>query len=133
MQARNTCNFLCNHTSLLNVWSLLCYGRIRSYATLIADELHILQYAHYYGVFEMLDVDKMEHWGSSGVQKNDIVFKINWKHHKNAKRINKASNTLQKQIPYNGKFSRQIFTEFRRQYQSAKIKIREIFSLFLTN
>ena len=24
---------------------------------------------------------KMKHWDSSGVQKNEIVFKINWKHH----------------------------------------------------
>ena len=48
--ARN--NFLCNRTSLLNVWFLLCYGRIRSYATLIAYELHIQQYSLGYGVFE---------------------------------------------------------------------------------
>ena len=45
-------NFLCNRTSLLNVWSLLCYGRIRSYATLIAYELHVQQYSLGYGVFE---------------------------------------------------------------------------------
>ena len=48
--ARN--NFLCNRTSLLNVWSLLCYGRIRSYATLIAYELHVQQYSLGYVVFE---------------------------------------------------------------------------------
>ena len=52
--ARN--NFLCNRTSLLNVWSLLCYSRIRSYATvtLIAYELHVQQYSLAYGVFECL-------------------------------------------------------------------------------
>ena len=34
-------------------------------------------------------------------------------------------------IPYNGKFSRrQIYAEFRGQYQSAKIKIREMFPIF---
>ena len=48
--ARN--NILCNRTSLLNVWSLLCYGRIRSYAALIAHELHVHQYSLGYGVFE---------------------------------------------------------------------------------
>ena len=36
-------------------------------------------------------------------------------------------------VPYKGKFSRcQIFAGFRDQYQSAKIKIREILSDFLT-
>ena len=44
---------------------------------LIAYELHVLQYACGYGVFEMLNVDKKKHWDSSGVQKNEIVFKIN--------------------------------------------------------
>ena len=34
----------------------------------------------------MLNVDKMEHYGSSGVQKNEVVFKINWTHHKTAKK-----------------------------------------------
>ena len=29
--------------------------------TLISDELHVMQYASYYSVFEMLNVDKMEH------------------------------------------------------------------------
>ena len=29
--------------------------------TLIVDELHVLLYARYYGVFEMLNVDKVEH------------------------------------------------------------------------
>ena len=43
----------------------LCYGRIRSYATFIADELHVLLYARYNGAFDMLNVDKMEHRGSS--------------------------------------------------------------------
>ena len=37
---------------VLNVWSLLCYDRIRSYATLIAYELHVQQYSLGYGVFE---------------------------------------------------------------------------------
>ena len=37
--------------------------------------------------FEMLNVNKMEHWGSSGVQKNGIVFKINWKHDKMPKEL----------------------------------------------
>ena len=54
---------------------------------LIPDELHILQYAPYYDVFEMLNDDKMEHWGSSGVQKNKIVFKINWIHEKCKKKL----------------------------------------------
>ena len=85
-------DFLWNHTSLLNAWSLLCHGHIRSYATLIAEELHVLQYAPYYGVFEMLNVDKMEHWDSSGVQQNKIVLKI---HHTNTKMIYKTSETLQ--------------------------------------
>ena len=62
--------------SLLNVWSLLCYGRIQSYATLITYELLVLQYARGYGIFEMLTVNKMKDWDSSGVQKNEIVFKI---------------------------------------------------------
>ena len=31
--------------------------------------------------FRMLNVDKMKHWNSSRVQKNEIVFKINGKHH----------------------------------------------------
>ena len=66
--------------------------------TLIADELHALQYARYYSVLEMLNVDKMEHWVSSGVQKNEIVFKINCIHHKNAKGIYKVLETLQKRI-----------------------------------
>ena len=67
-------------------------GRIRTYATLIADELRILQYAHYYDVFRMLNVDKMAHWDSSRAQKNKIAFKINWKNLKMAKElINKAS------------------------------------------
>ena len=44
----------------------VCYGRIRLYAALIADEIHVLQYARFYGVFEMVNVDKMEHFGSSG-------------------------------------------------------------------
>ena len=61
---------------MLNVWSLLCYGRIRSYATLIADKLHVLQYERSYGVFEILNVDKKKHWGIFGVQKNETVFKI---------------------------------------------------------
>ena len=74
-------NFLCNRTSLLNVWSLLCHGGIRSYATLIADELHILQYARCYGVFEMLNIDKMKQWCSAGVQKNETVFKISQKNY----------------------------------------------------
>ena len=59
------------------------------------DELHVLQYARCYCVFEILNIDKMKHWGSSAVQTNEIVFKINWKHHKNAKRINKETETLQ--------------------------------------
>ena len=59
-----------------------------SYATW--DELYVLQYARCYGVFEMPNFDKMKHSGSFGVQKNETVFKISWKHHKNAKRINKA-------------------------------------------
>ena len=42
-------------------------------------ELHVLQYARGYGVFEMLNVDKRKRWDSSGVQKNEIVFKINRK------------------------------------------------------
>ena len=41
----------------MNVWYLFCYGRIRPYVTLIADELHVLQYARYYGVFEMQNVE----------------------------------------------------------------------------
>ena len=45
--------------------------------TLIMDELHVLQYARYYGVLEMLNVDKMEHCGSSRVQMDQIGFKIN--------------------------------------------------------
>ena len=72
-----------------------CHGRIRPYATLIAYELHVLQYARGYGVFKMLHVDKRKRWDSSGVQKNEIVFKINWKHHENAKQITKASETSQ--------------------------------------
>ena len=48
--------------------------------------------------FRMLNVDKMKHWNSSRVQKNEIVFKINGKHHLNAKRITKASETSQKPI-----------------------------------
>ena len=64
--------------------------------TLIAYELHVLQYTRGYGVFEMLNVDQMKHWDSSGVQKNEIVFKINCKHHYNAQRITKASETSQK-------------------------------------
>ena len=59
---------------LMIVWYLLCYGRIRTNVTLIADELHVLQYARFYGVLEMLNVDKMEHWGSSRVQKNEIAL-----------------------------------------------------------
>ena len=62
--------------------SLLRYGRIRSYATLIVDELHVPRYAHYYGVLEMLNVDKMKNWGSSRMQKNQIAFKMNLKDHK---------------------------------------------------
>ena len=58
------------------------YGRIWSYTTLIADELRVLQYACYYGVFEMLNVDNIARWDSSRVQQNEIAFKINWKHHK---------------------------------------------------
>ena len=65
-----------NRTSPLNVGSQLCYGSIRSYDTLVADELRVLQYARYYDVLEMLNVDKMEPLGSSGVQKNEILFKI---------------------------------------------------------
>ena len=156
--------------NVLNVWSLLCCGRIRSNPIFIADELR------YYGAFEKLNVNKMEHWGSSRVQKNEVIcgtpseflsssipswqiltahaqpfrgardvafclkvpldsllvwassggsgvtarmhrlawtfaarigdkyqirltrpiFKINWKLHKNAKKINKASEILQK-------------------------------------
>ena len=72
--ARN--NFLCNRTSLLNVWSLLCYGRIRSYATLIAYELHVQQYSLGYGVFECWTSIK---W-NIGIALQ-IVFKINGKHH----------------------------------------------------
>ena len=60
----------------------------------IADELHVLQYARYYSVLEMLNVDKMEHWCSSGVQKNAIVLNINWIYHKNGQIIYKASETL---------------------------------------
>ena len=72
--ARN--NFLCNRTSLLNVWSLLCYGHIRSYATLIAYELHVQQYSLGYGVFECWTSIK---W-NIGIALQ-IVFKINGKHH----------------------------------------------------
>ena len=43
-----------------------------SYATLIADEIRVLLYARYYGVFEMINGDKMAHSGSSRVQKNEI-------------------------------------------------------------
>ena len=46
---------------LLNVWSLYCWDRVRSYASLIAEEVRVLRYALYYGVFEMLNVDKMAH------------------------------------------------------------------------
>ena len=31
--------------------------------------------------FRMLNVDKMKHWNSSRVQKNEIVFKLDGKHH----------------------------------------------------
>ena len=58
-----------------------------------------MQYARGYGVFRMLNIDKMKHWNSSGGQKNKIVFKISWKH-LNAKRIIKASETSQKTIIY---------------------------------
>ena len=43
---------------------------IRSYATLIVDELHFLQYVRCYRVIEKLKVYKMKQWGNSGVQKN---------------------------------------------------------------
>ena len=49
-----------------------------------AYELHVLLYARGYGVFAMLNVDKMKYWDIAGVQKNETVFKINWKHHYNA-------------------------------------------------
>ena len=52
----------------------LCYGRIRSYATFIADELHVLLYARYNGAFDMLNVDKMEHRGSSRSAKQGDRF-----------------------------------------------------------
>ena len=43
----------------------------------------------------MLSVDKMEHWGSTGVQKYEIVSKlIENIIKKNVKRINNASETL---------------------------------------
>ena len=38
-------------------------------------------------MYEMLNIDKMAHWGSSRVQTNDIAFKLYGKHHKNAKII----------------------------------------------
>ena len=40
------------------------------------DELHSLQYVQYYSAFKMLNINKMEHWGSSRVPKNKIAFKI---------------------------------------------------------
>ena len=55
----------------------------------------MLEYARYYGVLETLNVDKMAHWCYSGVQKNEIVFEINWTYDKNGKMIYKASETLQ--------------------------------------
>ena len=51
---------------LLTVWSTLLWSH-SIVTTLIAHELHVLQYALDYGVFEMLNVDKMKHWDSSGV------------------------------------------------------------------
>ena len=74
---KNKFSLVSHIPSLLIAWPLNCDGRIRSYATLIADELHVLQYAPYRGVFERLNVDKMGNWDSSGVQKNEILFKIN--------------------------------------------------------
>ena len=74
------------------------YGLDFVRTALISDELRVLQYARYYGVFEMLNFDKMAHWGSSRVQKNKTAFKINRKHHKTAKIINKTSETLQKLV-----------------------------------
>ena len=32
-----------------------------------------MQYARYYGVFQMLGADKMEHWSRSRVEKNEII------------------------------------------------------------
>ena len=75
------------------LWFLTQGHRSGINATLITDELRVLQYVRYYGVFEMLNVDNMVHWSSSWVQKNKIIFKINLKYHTNAKRINKASET----------------------------------------
>ena len=59
---------------MYGLYFVIC--RIRPYASLITDEVHVLQYARCTGVFEMLNVDKMEHWGSSAGQKNEIVYKI---------------------------------------------------------
>ena len=36
----------------------------------------VCSYVQYYSAFEMLNVNKMEHWGSSRVPKNKIPFKI---------------------------------------------------------
>ena len=60
-----------------------------------------MKFGRCYGVFEILNVDKMKHCGSSGVQKNENVFKINCKHYKKCQKdlssvrdIAKTHNTL---------------------------------------
>ena len=40
------------------------YVVIWSHATSMTGELNVLQYARYYGVFEMPNVDKMDQWAS---------------------------------------------------------------------
>ena len=47
----------------------------------------------------MLNIGKIARWGSSRVQKNEIAFKINWKHHKipnNYQSVRDIAETLQK-------------------------------------
>ena len=54
----------------------------------MTGELNVRQYERYYSVFEMPNVDEMDQWVAMVcTQKNQIVFKINWKHHEMSKEL----------------------------------------------